>query len=159
MVLFFGRDVFETDPTEDYSALIAIKRIAAVNLLYLRAAAGTPLVLVPFACCPTEVIRLDALAIVPLDAAAEAHIRFTLKAAYLLLAVAARLLNQVVAVRVGAPLCILALFPRYHLMILIYFFVNAQFLFAAVFFDVRGLNVDVTVILQAPHFNAICTVY
>ena len=136
MVLFFDRDVFETDPTEDYSALIAIKRIAAGNLLYLRAAAGTPLVLVPFVCCPTEVVRFDALALVPLGAAAEAHIRFTLKAAYMLLAVAARLLNQVVAVRVGAPLCVLALFPRYHLVILIYFFVNAQFLFSAEFFDV-----------------------
>ena len=153
MVLFFSRNVFETDPTEDDATLVAIKRIAAGNLFHLCAASGTPLVLVPFVCCPAQVVRLDTFAFVPLGATAKAHIRFTLRTAYLLLA--ARLLNQVIAVGIGAPLCVLALFTCYHLVILVYFFVNAKFFFAAVFFNVRGLDVDVAVILQATHFYAI----
>ena len=152
-------DVLETDPTEDYSALITVKRVASINLLHLRAAPGAPLILVPFVAAPAEVIGSQTLALVPLDAAAKAHISPALRAAYLLLAVAAGLINQVVAVGVRAPLCVCALFERHHLMILVYLFVDAQFLSAAVFFDVRGFKVEVTVSLQAPHFDALCFVY
>ncbi len=93
MVVFLLGDVFETDPAEYYSALVAVKRVASIDLLHLRAAAGAPLVLVPFVAAPAEVIGSQTLAFVPFDAAAEAHICPALRAAYLLLAVAAGFLN------------------------------------------------------------------
>jgi hypothetical protein len=43
--------------------------------------------------------------------------------------------------------------------ILVYFFVDAQFLFAAVLFYVRGFKVEFAVSLQAPHFYALGFVY